>query len=563
MNLIGQFGVGFYSAFLVADKVSVVSKAKDSPQLRWESESANQYTIAEDDSTPFEGTGTRVILTLKEDADKYLDDFTIREMLKRYSEFIQFPIELWAEKTEYEQVPDPEAEVKEGEEPKMKTVPKTTRVWETINVAKPLWMREPKEVSDDEYTEFYKTTFKQYDEPLGKAHFSLEGQVEFRALLFVPSSIPWELNQDMFNPAAKPAKLFVKRVFISDKFAEELLPRWLSFLKIIVDSDDLPLNVSRELLQKSRVLQIIRKRLVRKAIDLLTKLSKDEEKSEKIQRNFGKYIKVGLIEDKDNKDDILKIATFATTNGDMETTLVDYKARMKEGQKQIYFVSGASKAAAQSTPVLEGLKKKGFEVLLALDQIDEIALQGIGKYDDLEVVDAAKESTKDDESAEDKEATKKAEEDLKATTDFLKQTLGKRVDKVVVSTRLTESPSALVQPAWGMSPMQQRFAKAQAAASGQDDLRGMDFGVAANLEINPDHEVVIKLKDPPAYAKRVSTLMGGGEDALGRLAEAEEAPQAPPEEKTSVEEAESFLFPEEEDPEEEDPEEDPITPEVL
>jgi heat shock protein beta len=554
-NLIGQFGVGFYSAFLVADKVSVVTKNKDGPQLRWESESANQYTISEDDSAPFEDTGTRIILTLKEDADKYLDDATIRDMLKKYSEFIQFPIELWAEKTEYEEVPDPDAEVNEGEEPKTKTVPKTSRVWEKTNVAKPLWMRDTKDVNDDEYTEFYKTTFKQYDEPLGKVHFSLEGQVEFRALLFVPSMIPWELNQDMFSDAVKPVKLFVKRVFISDKFSEELLPRWLLFLKGVVDSDDLPLNVSRELLQKSKVLQIIRKRLVRKAIDLLAELSQDEKKSEKLQTNFGRYIKVGLIEDKDNKDAILKIATFDTTNGEKATTLADYKARMKEGQKQIYFVSGASKAAAQSTPVLERLKKKGFEVLLALDQVDEIALQGIGKYEDLEVVDAAKESTKIDESDEEKEAAKKAEESLKATTEFLKEILGKRVDKVIVSNRLTESPSALVQPLWGMSPMQQRFMKAQAAASGRDDM-DVNF-VASNLEINPDHAVVIKLKemvdggdkgvakqyaellfdvasisggydlrDAAAFAKRVSTLMGGGEDALQRLAKAEEVLQA-------------------------------------
>jgi HSP90 family molecular chaperone len=314
---------------------------------------------------------------------------------------------------------------------------------------------------------------------------------------------------------------------------------------------------------------------VRKAIDLLAQLSKDEKKSDKLQTNFGRYIKVGLIEDKDNKDAILKIATFDSTNGEKATTLADYKARMKEGQKQIYFVSGTSKAAAGSTPVLERLKKKGFEVLLALDQVDEIALQGIGKYEDLEVVDAAKESTKIDESDEEKEAAKKAEEAFKATTDFLKEVLGKRVDKVIVSNRLTESPSALVQPLWGMSPMQQRFMKAQAAASGRDDM-DVNF-VASNLEINPDHAVVTKLKemvdggdkgvakqyaellfdvasisggydirDAAAFAKRVSTLMGGGEDALARLAKAEEVLQASPETKTKTESKFEDVVPEEE-----------------
>ena len=251
-NLIGQFGVGFYSAFLVAEKVSVVTKAAGEPQLRWESEEASAYTISADDSEPIEGSGTRLILSLKEDAEKYADDFTLRDMLKRYSEFISFPIELWSEKTEYDDVPDMEAEVKEGEERPTKSVPRTTNVWEKVNVAKPIWMRPPKEVTKEEYAEFYKTTFKAYDEPEAYTHFNLEGQVEFQALLFCPSSMPWELSQDMFNEKVKPMKLFVKRVFISDQFESQLLPRWLNFLKGVVDSEDLPLNVSRELLQKSK-----------------------------------------------------------------------------------------------------------------------------------------------------------------------------------------------------------------------------------------------------------------------------------------------------------------------
>jgi len=252
-NLIGQFGVGFYSAFLVAERVSVVTKSSGGEQLRWESEQASKYTISVDDSEPIEESGTRLILHMKEDADKYLDDFTMREMLKKYSEFIQFPIELWTEKTTYDTVPDEDAEVADGEEPKTKTVPRTENLWERVNLAKPLWQRSPKDVSDEEYEEFYKTTFKAYDSLEAKVHFSLEGQVEFRAMLFCPSSVPWELSQDMFNDKVKPMKLFVKRVFISDSFEEQLLPRYLSFLKGLVDSEDLPLNVSREILQKSKV----------------------------------------------------------------------------------------------------------------------------------------------------------------------------------------------------------------------------------------------------------------------------------------------------------------------
>jgi len=256
-------------------------------------------------------------------------------------------------------------------------------------------------------------------------------------------------------------KLFVKRVFISDQFEEQLLPRWLSFLKGMVDSEDLPLNVSRELLQKSRVLSIISKRLVRKALDMFKDLQKDEEAFDNFSNNFGRYVKVGLIEDRDNKDAILKLATFASSASDKVTTLPGYVSRMVEGQKQIYYLSGTSKAAAQASPVLERLQKQGYEVLFALDQIDEIALQGVGKYEEYDVVDAAKENADLGEmSDEEKEQAESAKEELKDVTEFLKSTLGARVDKVAVSTRLTSSPSALVQPQWGMSPQMQRFMKA-------------------------------------------------------------------------------------------------------
>jgi len=474
-NLIGQFGVGFYSAFLVASKVSVVTKsAEEGVQYRWESEEAASYSIAEDTAgEPIEGSGTRLILTLKEDADKYMDDFTLRDMLKRYSEFVAFPIELWTQKTEYETVPDEDAEVKEGEERPTKSVPKTVDTWEKVNSAKPLWMRAPKEVEKDEYDEFYKNTFRAYDTPDAYTHFSLEGQVEFRALLFLPSTVPWELSQDMFNEKVKAVKLFVKRVFISDEFEEQLLPRWLSFLKGIVDSDDLPLNVSREILQKSKVLSIISKRLVRKSLDMFETIRKDEEKFATFTKNFGRYIKVGLIEDKDNKEALLKLASFSSSDKEVPergTTLVEYRARMKDEQTQIYYISGTSRAAAASSPVLESLTAKGYEVIFALDQIDEIALQGVGQYDGLDVVDAAKENVDLGELSDaEKAADSSAKADFNATTAFLKATLGAKVDKCEVSSRLTKSPSALVQPQWGVSPQMQRFMQAQAAASGGDD----------------------------------------------------------------------------------------------
>jgi len=563
-----------------------------------------------------------------------VSDYTLRDMLKRYSEFISFPIALWTEKTEYETVPDPDAEATEGEEPPTKTVrqsrrgggrsgvgpqaktaqeterrpsdhppplhssssapvftpppplrqvPKTSNEWETINVAKPIWMRPPKEVEEDEYSEFYKATFRAYDEPDAHVHFSLEGQagparrrlaasppwltppsrslpalspqVEFRALLYLPSSVPWELSQDMFNDKVKPVKLYVKRVFISENFEEQLLPRWLSFIKGVVDSEDLPLNVSREILQKSKVLSIISKRLVRKALDMIGDIAKDEDKFARFSSNFGRYIKVGVIEDRDNKDALLKLATFTSTAEPKAsgTTLPQYVDRMKEGQKQIYYVSAASKAAAASSPVIESLRKKGYEVLVALDQIDEIALQGVGKFGDFDVVDAAKENVDlGEQSDEEKAEVEEAKKSLEATCAAVKAALGDKVDKVEVSSRLTSSPSALVQPQWGMSPQMQRFMKAQAAATG-DDLGGLGGmgGMAANLELNPAHAAVRKLKglvaadanatstrdyatllydvaavssgyelaDPAAFAARVVTLMTG---------EAEEAAEEEP-----------------------------------
>ena len=359
----------------------------------------------------------------------------------------------------------------------------------------------------------------------------------------------------MFNDKVKPVKLYVKRVFISENFEEQLLPRWLSFIKGVVDSEDLPLNVSREILQKSKVLSIISKRLVRKALDMIGDIAKDEDKFARFSSNFGRYIKVGVIEDRDNKDALLKLATFTSTAEPKAsgTTLPQYVDRMKEGQKQIYYVSAASKAAAASSPVIESLRKKGYEVLVALDQIDEIALQGVGKFGDFDVVDAAKENVDlGEQSDEEKAEVEEAKKSLEATCAAVKAALGDKVDKVEVSSRLTSSPSALVQPQWGMSPQMQRFMKAQAAATG-DDLGGLGGmgGMAANLELNPAHAAVRKLKglvaadanatstrdyatllydvaavssgyelaDPAAFAARVVTLMTG---------EAEEAAEEEP-----------------------------------
>ena len=318
----------------------------------------------------------------------------------------------------------------------------------------------------------------------------------------------------------------------------------------MVDSEDLPLNVSRELLQKSRVLSIIAKRLVRKALDMFKDIAKDEAKFETFTQNFGRYLKVGVIEDKDNKEALLQLVSFSSSTEEKSVTLPAYVARMKPDQKQIYYISGASRAAAAASPVLERLRKQGYEVMFALDQIDEIALQGVGKFMEYDVIDAAKENADLGElSEEEKVEEEAAKSDLKPVTEYLKKVLGARVDKVEVSSRLTESPSALVQPQWGMSPQMQRFMKAQAAAQGTEDM--MMQGMASNLEINPKHAVIAKLKgmvgadgdpsdgaaagyaellydvaavssgyevaEPATFAKRIIALMSGGESELAAM----------------------------------------------
>jgi heat shock protein beta len=287
VNLIGQFGVGFYSAYLVADKVTVITKSMQDPTkaYQWESEADSSYSIKEASPDEIEGpSGTKLILHLKEDAAIYLEQTKIEELLQRYSEFIEFPISIFKEKTEYKQVPDEEAnkDLKEDEEPKMKTVPETTQDWETVNTQKPIWLRSPKDVEDQEYQNFYKSAFRNsYDIPMKYTHFILEGQVECKAILYIPGMLPFELSKDMFDENSRNMRLYVKRVFINDQF-QDLMPRWLKFVKGVVDSDDLPLNVSREILQKSKVLNIINKRLVRKSLDMIQELATAEDQGQYI-----------------------------------------------------------------------------------------------------------------------------------------------------------------------------------------------------------------------------------------------------------------------------------------
>lgn len=501
VNLIGQFGVGFYSAYLVADKVEVVTKSMqpNSPQLKWTSNADSSYTIAEDDSgEEIEGSGTRLILHLKDDAADYLESSKIDDLLKRYSEFIEFPINVWKETTEYKQVPDVEAnkDLAEGEEPKMKTVPETKEGYELVNKHKPVWLRSPKDVTEEEYNDFYKGAFRAYDEPMKHSHFVLEGQVECKSILYIPGMLPFELSKDMFDENARNIRLYVKRVFINDKF-EELMPRWLKFVRGVVDSDDLPLNVSREILQKSKVLSIINKRLVRKSLDMMEELAEDEDESKYIMfwNNFGKYLKVGIIEDDRNRKEISPLLRFfSSKSGEEYTSLDTYVEGMPEGQKSIYYVTGDGREAASMSPVVEKLTSRGYDVLFATEPLDEIMFESLRDYKDFNVVDASKEGLKlEDEEDEDKKKEKEnLEAEYKGVIEYLETLLAGKVQKVTVSNLLTDSPAALVQGAYGMSPTMQRYMRAQTVASGND--MGLDQMNQAVMEINPNHPIVADLE---------------------------------------------------------------------
>lgn len=587
VNLIGQFGVGFYSAYLVADKVEVVTKSMqpNSPQLKWTSNAGSSFTISEDDSgDEIEGSGTRLVLHLKEDASDYLESAKINELLQRYSEFIEFPINIWKETTEYKQVPDEEAnkDLKEGEEPKMKTVPETVEGYELVNKHKPVWLRSPKDVTEEEYKEFYQGAFRNsYDEPMQHSHFVLEGQVECKSVLYIPGMLPFELSKDMFDENARNIRLYVKRVFINDKF-EDLMPRWLKFVRGVVDSDDLPLNVSREILQKSKVLSIINKRLVRKSLDMIEAIADDEDETKYILfwNNFGKYLKVGIIEDDRNRKEIAPLLRFfSSKSGDEFTSLDTYVENMPEGQKSIYYVTGDGRAAASMSPVVEKLTSRGYEVLFATEPLDEIMFESLREFKDFDVVDAAKEglSLDDEEDEETKKEKENLAQEYKQVVEYLEALLAGKVQKVTVSNLLTDSPAALVQGAYGMSPTMQRYMRAQTVASGSD--LGLDQMNQAVMEINPKHPIVADLermiknnkeaketeeyallmydvasmtsgydvKDMGGFAKRVMNLMhseGASEEGVKEAVIEKESKEEDVIEKESKEEEDAAVTPE-------------------